>query len=74
LNLHTELVYNDGVGPGGQNIDQDWSNVVFGVSTDFDLGNDVTLTPALNHQITMDKSVNPDKDETWLSVSLRCKF
>ncbi len=74
LNLHAEAVYNDGVGPGGQNIDQDWSNAVFGVSTDFDLGNNLTFTPGLYHQITMDKSVNPDKDETWVNLSMKYKF
>jgi len=74
LNLHTEVIYNDGVGPGGQNVDHDWSNAVFGVSTDFELDNDVTLTPGLYHQITMDDSVNPDGDETWLSVSLKYAF
>jgi hypothetical protein len=74
LNLHMELVYNDGVGPNGANADHDWSNVVFGVSTDFDLGNDLTFTPGIYHQVTMDKSVNPDKDETWVGLSMKYKF
>jgi hypothetical protein len=74
LNLHTEMVYNDGVGPNGANVDHDWSNIVFGVSTDFDLGNNLSFTPGIFHQITMDKSVNPDKDETWVGLSMRYKF
>lgn len=74
LNLHAEFVYNDGVHPGGGNADQDWSNAVFGVSTDFDLGNDLTFTPGIYHQITMDDSVNDDKDETWVSLSMTYKF
>jgi len=74
LNLHAEAVYNDGVGPGGQNIDHDWTNAVFGVSTSFDLGNDMTFTPGLFHQVTMDKSANADKDETWASLSFSYKF
>jgi hypothetical protein len=74
LNLHTEFVYNDGVGPAGQNVDQDWSNAVFGISTDFDLGNDLTFTPGVYHQITMDKSVNPDQDETWVTLGVRYRF
>ena len=74
LNLHTELIYNDGVGPAGQNVDHDWSNMVFGVSTDFDLGNDLTFTPGLYHQVTLDDSVNDDKDETWVSLSMKYKF
>jgi hypothetical protein len=74
LNLHAEAVYNDGVGPNGANVDHDWSNAVFGLSTDFDLADNVVLTPGIYHQITMDKSVNPDKDETWVSLGLRYLF
>jgi len=74
LNLHAEVIYNDGVGPGGQNVDQDWTNAVFGVSTSFDLGNDLTLTPGIYFQRTMDDSVNADQDETWASISLSYKF
>jgi hypothetical protein len=73
LRLHTDVTYNDGVGPGGQNIDQDWSHAVFGVATDFEMGRFV-LTPGLYHQVTMDKSVNPDKDETWVTLSATYKF
>ncbi len=74
LNLHAELVYNDGVGPYGQNVDQDWSNAVFGISTDIDLAKNITFTPALYYQVTMEKTVNPNGDETWASLSLKYKF
>lgn len=74
LNLHAEFIYNDGVGPGGQNVDQDWSNAVFGISTDFDLGNNLTFTPGVYHQVTMDDSINDDKDETWVTLSMTYKF
>jgi len=74
LNFHSEVVYNDGVGPNGANVDQDWSNLVVGVGTDFDLGSNLTFTPGVYHQVTMDKSVNPDKDETWASLTLSYKF
>ncbi len=74
LKLHSEVTYNDGVGPGGQNIDHDWSNATFGIATDFDLGNNLTFTPAVYHQITMDKSVNSDKDETWIELSVSYRF
>ncbi len=73
-NFHAEAVFNDGVGPGGQNVDHDWTNVVFGVSTNFDLAENVTLTPGVYHQITMDDSVNNDKDETWVSVGIKYQF
>lgn len=76
LNLHTELVYNDGVDPrpNGPGVDHDWSNAVFGISTNFDLGNNLTFTPGVYHQITMDKSVNDDKDETWVNLSVKYAF
>jgi hypothetical protein len=74
LNLHAEAVYNDGVGPGGSNVDHDWSNAVFGVSTNLDLAQNVVLTPGIYHQITMDTSVNDDKDETWVSMGLKYQF
>jgi len=74
LNLHAEAVYNDGVGPGGQNVDQDWTNAVFGLSTNIDLAQNVILTPGIYHQITMDTSVNDDKDETWVSMGLKYQF
>lgn len=74
INLHTEVVFNDGVGPDGRNVDQDWTNAVFGVNTTFDMGGNMSLTPGVYHQITMDKSVNDDKDETWAMLSATYKF
>jgi hypothetical protein len=74
LNLHSEVVFNDGVGPAGQNVDHDWTNAVFGVSTDFDVAENVSITPGLYYQITMDDSVNDDKDELWVSVGAKYKF
>ncbi len=74
VNLHTEFVYNDGVGILGQNVDQDWSHMVLGASTEFDLGNNLALTPGVYHQVTFDDSVNDDKDETWVSVGMKYRF
>ncbi len=75
FNLHTELVFNDGVGPGGQNVDHDWSNAVFGISTGIDLSDELVLTPGVYHQITMDSSLNGNKDnETWATLSMTYKF
>jgi len=69
LHLSIDLVYNDGV----LGADHDWSHAVLGGSTEFDLTEDVTLTPALYYQASMDDSVN-DKDEFWLSLGLSYKF
>ena len=74
LNLHAELVYNDGVGPAGQDIDQDWSNAVFGVSTNFNLADELVLTTGVYYQVTMEETVNDDKDETWVSIGMKYAF
>jgi hypothetical protein len=73
LRLHSELVFNDGVGPAGQNVDHDWSNLVFGASTDFDLGYNMFLTPGVYYQISMDSSVNDD-DELWATLGVSYRF
>jgi len=74
LHLHTELVYNDGVDPRGIGVDHEFSNIVFGASTDFEVAENLTLSPGVYHQITMDNSVNPDDDETWIGLSMKYKF
>ena len=74
LNLHSELVYNDGISPNGAtDVDHDWSNAVFGVSTTYDLGNSMFFTPQLYYQISMDDSVNTE-DELWANLSMTYKF
>ncbi|MHC4499191.1 MAG: TorF family putative porin [Planctomycetota bacterium] len=78
LRFHTELVYNDGFHPCGGDptvgpVDHDWSNVVFGAETDFDLGYNLTLTPGLYYQISMEDTVNDD-DELWAILGLTYKF
>ena len=75
LHLSAALVYNEGAGAPG--VDHDFSHFVLGVSTDFDLGNDLTLTPGLYHQRVLDKSIrnaNWDKDVTYATVGLKYAF
>ncbi|HUU19997.1 MAG TPA: hypothetical protein VMW72_22785 [Sedimentisphaerales bacterium] len=74
LRLHGEVVYNDGVDPRGGVVDHDWTNAVFGIATDFELAENVTLTPGVYHQVTMDSSINPDSDETWATVGVKYEF
>ena len=69
LHLSTNFVYNDGV----LGADSEWSHIVFGALTDFDLGSNLTFTPGAYYQVSMDDSVNND-DETWVSLSMRYKF
>ncbi len=70
IHLSAAAVYNDGV----LGSDHDWSHAIFGVSTDFDLGENCTLTPGVYHQITMDDSVNDDQDESWVTVGVSYRF
>ncbi|MHC4456126.1 MAG: TorF family putative porin [Planctomycetota bacterium] len=69
VHLSADFVYNDGV----LGADHDWSHMVLGASTDFDLGNNLTFTPGLYHQVSMDDSVN-DEEETWVSLSMKYAF
>lgn len=76
LNLHAEVIYNDGVDPrpNGPGVDHDWSDAVFGVSTGFEVAKNLTFTPGIYHQVSMDKSVNNEKHLTWASAGLSYKF
>jgi len=74
LRLHGEVVYNDGVDPRGWGVDHDWTNAVFGIATDFELAENVTLTPGIYYQVTMDKTINDDQDETWATVGVKYEF
>jgi hypothetical protein len=74
LNLHYEMVYNDGVSPvPPYDADNDWTNAVFGVSTNINLSESVTLTPAVYYQSSWDDSVNED-DEFWGGITLSMGF
>lgn len=74
LHLSAAMVYNDGVTAlGGDPVDHDWSHAVFGVSTDFDLGNDLTLRPGVYYQSSWEDSVNKS-DEFWASVGVSYAF
>jgi len=77
LHLSAAIVYNDGVNttdPAGiKGQESDWSHAVFGVTTDFDLGNDCTLTPGLYYQSSWEEMVNPS-DEFWCSLGVSYAF
>ena len=80
FNFHVETVFNDGVDPrpAGGYTDSDWTHVLFFVNTDFNLGNNMTFTPQLNYQITMEddeyRGVGPDHDMIWAAMTLKYKF
>lgn len=72
LNISGEVAYTDGI--GGKTNDSDWSYAVFGLSTKFNLTDNLSFVPGVYQQITMDKSINPDKDLTYCMLSMKYKF
>lgn len=75
LHFSAAAVYNEGA--AGINMDHDWSHAVFGISTDFDLGNDLTFTPGVYHQKVFEQRLrrfNGDGDITWAGLSLKYAF
>ena len=69
IHLQADVVYND----GAYGVDNDWSHVLFGASTGFDLGNDLTFTPGIYYQISMEDTVNTS-NEFWFSTSISYNF
>lgn len=71
ISLSAAAVYNDGF--AGGTVDHDWSHALFGVSTSFELAENVQLTPAFYYQSSWEDSVNPE-DEMIFSIGASCKF
>ncbi|UCE99514.1 MAG: hypothetical protein JSV82_00115 [Planctomycetota bacterium] len=73
------MVYNDGMAPGvvinaaSGTVDHDWSHAVFGISTDFDIGNNLTFTPAVYYQSSWEDTVNTE-DEAWVTLGMKYAF
>jgi hypothetical protein len=66
--LYGDITYNDGWGGLGR----DWSHTTFGASTDLTAGK-VTITPAINYQISMDDSIAPENG-FWGGVTFTYSF
>lgn len=72
LTFSWDIVYNDGVGPG--NVDQDWSHMVWGLSTAMTCPmTGAKIVPAVYYQNSFDDSVNT-QDELWGSISYSFSF
>jgi len=65
LKLTTHIVYVDGAGT--PTADHDFSHAVFGLTTDFDIAEDLTFTPGIYYQSSWDDSINTS-DEYWTSL------
>lgn len=72
LHLSAAFVWNDGACAAG--VDHDFSHAVLGASTDFDLGNNLTLTPGAYWQMTSEDTVNTQHDLLWASLGLKYSF
>ena len=72
LRLSAETAYTDGY--GGKTVDHDWSYSTFGISTKFNLTDNLSLVPGLYQQITMDNSVNSKDSITYCKISMKYKF
>ncbi len=70
LHLSSELAYTDGLGGAAH----DWSYVVFGASTKFEIADNLSFIPGVYYQISMEDSVNTDKDLTYCILSMKYKF
>jgi len=78
IRLHGEIVYNDGVtvspSPAFRNPDHDFSNAVFGISTDLPISDEITLTPSVYYQHRLNDTINDDPDDIWAGVGLTYSF
>ena len=66
-----DIAYRDGLGGGA--VDHDWTHATIGVSTSFEVTEDLDLVPGLYHQISMDDSVCTN-DVTYCTLSMKYHF
>ena len=71
LHLSSDIAFTDGF---RLNADHDWSYATFGIQSTFKINENTSFIPRLYYQISMDKSVNPDKDVTYCILSMKHKF
>jgi len=85
VKLHAEVTYNDGFSPTPAqpmfdwrfvrpNPPHDWTHAIFGVSTDFNFGHGIILTPGFYYQATLVDELNGDDSELWASLGLKWTF
>lgn len=71
VDLSVDAIYNDGTyGPA---VEHDWSHIVWGASTAIPVAQNLTFTPGIYYQTSMEDSVNTE-DEYWTSLSLTYTF
>jgi len=70
LNLTTEVAYYDGLG----NKVHDWGYFTAGISSKFDITENLAFVPGLYHQVTFDDSISGRDDITDCKLSMKYKF
>jgi len=70
IHLSSEVAYTDGLG----GAEHDWSYATFGVSTKFEITDNMAFVPGVYHQVSMENSVCRRKDVTYCILSMRYKF
>jgi hypothetical protein len=71
LTLGADISYRDGI--GGRAKDEDWSHSTLSVATNLKITDNITLTPGLYYQLSMDDSVSPG-DILYTTINMRYKF
>jgi len=71
LRLTSDIAFTDGF---RMNTDHDWSHATFGIQSTFEIDENTSFIPRVYYQITMDESVNQDKDITYCILSMKHKF
>jgi hypothetical protein len=71
LNVSAEMEYRDGL--GGDDFDHDFSHITLGASNAFEITGDLTFTPGIYYQISMDKSVN-NENVIYTALNMHYEF
>jgi hypothetical protein len=71
LRLSSDIAFTDGFRRG---VDHDWSFVTFGIQTSLKINEQLSFVPRVYQQLTLDDSVNPNKDVTYCLLSMKYKF
>jgi hypothetical protein len=70
IRFSSEVAYYDGLA----GLTYDWAYATFGLSSSFPITENLTFIPGIYEQVTMDKSVNSQKDVTYGRLAMRYKF
>jgi len=70
IRFSSEVGYWDGLA----GVTNDWGYATFGLATEFPITENLTFMPGIYEQVTMDKSVNSQKDVTYGRLTMRYKF